>query len=53
MREFGGRNLLTFSGNVDPVHAELWLKRITSIFKHLGIVDDALRIDVATFQLLG
>ena len=49
MREFGKRNPPTFSGDVDPIQAELWLKRITQIFEHLGIVEDHLRIDASTF----
>ena len=53
MREFGRRSPPTFSGDVDPIQAELWLKRITRIFEHLGIVEDHLRIDAATFQLAG
>ena len=51
MRYSRRRNPLTFSGELDPVQAELWLKRITRILDHLGIVEDALRVDATTFQL--
>ena len=51
MRDFGRRNPPTFSRESDHVQAELWLKRITRILDHLRIVEDALRIDAATFQL--
>ena len=40
----------TFFGDPDPVEAELWLKRIVRIFEHIGLVEDHLRIDAATFQ---
>ena len=53
MREFGRKNPLIISEETDPVQAELWLKRIVRIFEHLGIVEDHLRIDAATFQLAG
>ena len=53
MREFKKRDPATFSGDPDPVEAELWLKRIIRIFEHIGLVEDHLRIDAATFQFSG
>ena len=41
MRDLGRRNSSTFTGESDPVQAELWLKRITRILDHLGIMEDA------------
>ena len=53
MKEFEKRHPPTFFGDPDPVEAELWLKRIVFIFEHIGLVEDHLRIDVATFQFSG
>ena len=53
MKEFEKRCLPTFSGNPDPVEAELWLKWIVHIFEHIGLVEDHLRIDAPTFQFSG
>ena len=53
MREFEKRHPPTFSSDHDPVEAELWLKRIFRIFEHIGLVEDHLRIDAATFQFSG
>ena len=52
-REFGRRNPPVFSRDTDLVQVELWLKRMVWIFEHLGIVEDNLRINAATFQLAG
>ena len=49
MREFEKRHPPIFSRDLDPVEAELWLKRVVHIFEYIGLVEDYLRIDVATF----
>ena len=53
MKEFEKRRPPTFYGDPDPIEAELSLKQIVRIFEHIGLVEDHLRIDAATFQFFG
>ena len=53
MREFEKRNPATFFDDLNLVESELWLKWIIRIFKHIGLTEDHLRIDAATFQFYG
>ena len=53
MRDFERRNPPTFSGGSDIMVAEDWLQRINRIFTFIGLKDDAIRINAATFQFTG
>ena len=52
MRDFERRNPPTFSGGSDVMIAEDWLHRINRIFMVIGLKDDAIRINAATFQFI-
>ena len=53
MKDFERRNPPTFAGGSDVMVAEDWLQRINSIFTVIGLKDDAIRINIATFQFTG
>ena len=53
MKDFERRNPPTFSGGSDVMIAEDWLHRINRIFMVIGLKDDAIRINAATFQFTG
>ena len=53
MREFRRQDPPRFSGEPDPVEAELWLKRINLAFEMIELDEDVLRIRAATYQFSG
>ncbi|XP_057494185.1 uncharacterized protein LOC130779535 [Actinidia eriantha] len=53
MREFRRQDPPRFSGEPDPIEAELWLKRINLAFEMIELDEDILRIRAATYQFSG
>ncbi|GFY91298.1 hypothetical protein Acr_07g0014940 [Actinidia rufa] len=53
MREFRRQDPPRFSGEPDPIEAELWLKRINLAFEMIELDEDVLRIRAATYQFSG
>ncbi|XP_057506656.1 uncharacterized protein LOC130789864 [Actinidia eriantha] len=53
MREFRRQDPPRFSGEPDPIEAELWLKRINPAFEMIELDEDVLRIRAATYQFSG
>ena len=51
LREFCKLNPPTFSGELDPLLAEDWLKQIMKVLNGMKVVDDETKIMLATFQL--
>ena len=53
MKDFERGNPPTFSDGSDVMIAEYWIHRINRIFMVIGLKDDAIRINAATFQFTG
>ncbi|GFZ04934.1 hypothetical protein Acr_17g0005060 [Actinidia rufa] len=53
MREFRRQDPPRFSGEPDPIEAELWLKKINLAFEMIELDEDILRIRAATYQFSG
>ncbi|XP_057473208.1 uncharacterized protein LOC130761683 [Actinidia eriantha] len=53
MREFRRQDPPRFSGEPDPIEAELWLKRINLAFEMIDLDEDVLRIRATTYPFLG
>ena len=53
MKDFERRNPPMFFGGSDVTVAEDWLQRINRIFTVIGLRDDAIKINAATFQFTG
>ncbi|GFY94288.1 hypothetical protein Acr_09g0007340 [Actinidia rufa] len=53
MREFRRQDPPRFSGEPDPIEAELWLKRINLAFEMIELDEDVLCIRAATYQFSG
>ena len=53
MKDFKRHNSPTFSGRSDVMITEDWLHRVNRIFMVIGLKDDAIRINAATFQFTG
>ncbi|GFZ15628.1 hypothetical protein Acr_25g0000370 [Actinidia rufa] len=53
MREFRRQDPPRFSGEPDPIEAELWLKRINLAFEMIELDEDVLHIRAATYQFSG
>ena len=50
LREFCKMNPPTFSGELDPLVAEDWLKQITKVLNGMKVTDDETRVLLVTFQ---
>ena len=53
MKDFEKPNPPAFAGGSDVMIAKDWLQRINRIFTVIGLKDDAIRINVASFQFTG